>query len=107
MINTIKGNWKYMYTMLSPQKVYSVKPWKYGLYPSALSHPVSTPDGLSRAMKAKAKGTPAKLEATPQNVIRLERIKGGSPPRIAEYASRNPKRPPPREVRRLILMLIQ
>ena len=73
----------------------------------AISQPVNTPEGLSKAMKAKASGTPAKFDATPQNVIRLERMKGGSPPRMAAYASTNPKIPPPNEVIRLILILIQ
>ena len=72
-----------------------------------LNQPVSTPDGLSKAMNAKASGTPAKLDATPQKVIRLVRMKGGSPPRMAEYARKNPKMPPPIEVIRLILILIQ
>ena len=72
-----------------------------------LSQPVSTPDGLSKAMNANANGTPAKFDATPQKVIRLVRIKGGSPPRMAEYARKNPKMPPPSDVTRLILILIQ
>ncbi len=93
MTNTIKGNWKYMYTMLNPQKVYSVKPWKYGLYPIDLSQPVNTPDGLSKAMKAKASGTPAKFEATPQKVIRLERMKRRQPTpngRVGQQESEDP-----------------
>ena len=77
------------------------------MYPTDLSQPVNTPDGLSKAMNAKANGTPAKFEATPQKVIRLVRMKGGSPPRMVEYARKNPKMPPPREVIRLILILIQ
>ena len=77
------------------------------MYPTDLSQPVNTPDGLSKAMNAKANGTPAKLEATPQKVIRLVRMKFGSPPRIAEYARKNPKIPPPSDVIRLILILIQ
>ena len=72
-----------------------------------LSQPVKTPDGLSNAMNAKASGTPAKLDATPQNVIRLVRMNEGSPPRMAEYARKKPKRPPPKDVTRLILILIQ
>ena len=77
------------------------------MYPTDLSQPVNTPDGLSKAMNAKANGTPAKFDATPQKVIKLVRMKGGSPPRMAEYASRKPNIPPPIEVTRLILMLIQ
>ena len=73
----------------------------------ALSQPVNTPEGLSKAMNAKASGIPAKFDATPQKVIRLDRMKGGSPPRMAEYARGNPKRPPPSEVTKLILILIQ
>src|SRR5215468_6628269 len=77
------------------------------LYPKTFSQFVSVPVGLSSAIKANASGTPAKFDATPQNVIKLERIKRGNPPRIAEYASRKPKIPPPTEVTRLIWMLIK
>ena len=93
--------------MHNPQNVYKVKPWKYGLYPSALSQPINIPVGLSKAMNAKASGTPAKFEATPQKVIKLDRTNPGSPPRMAEYAKRKPKTAPPIEVTKLILMLIQ
>ena len=65
------------------------------------------PVGLKSAIKANARGIPAKFEATPLKVIRLVRMKGGSPPRMAEYARKNPKIPPPRDVIRLILILIQ
>ena len=58
-------------------------------------------------MKAKASGTPAKLEATPQKVIKPERMNLGSSPRMAEKASRNPNTPPPSAVMMLILMLSQ
>jgi hypothetical protein len=65
------------------------------------------PGGLRRAMKANAKGMPAKFEATPLKVIKLERINRGSPPRMEEYAKMKPKMPPPNAVTTLILILIQ
>ena len=36
----------------------------------------------SVAMKAKARGTPAKLDATPEKVDMKERMGFGSPPRV-------------------------
>ena len=96
-----------MYTKLNPPNVYNVNPWKYGLYPIALNQVISIPAGLRSAMNAKARGTPAKLDATPQKVSRLTRTNLGKPPRIAEYASRKPNKAPPSAVIRLILMLIQ
>jgi hypothetical protein len=36
----------------------------------------------SVARKAKASGMPAKLEATPENVITKERIQSGRPPSV-------------------------
>src|SRR5258706_19750 len=50
------------------------------LYPKPRSQPVIRPVGLKRAINANARGTPAKFEATPQNVIKLERMKRGKPP---------------------------
>ena len=55
-------------------------------------------------MNARARGTPAKFEATPQNVISAVRRNLGSPPRMTAYASRNPKSPPTTAVTRLISM---
>jgi len=57
-------------------------------------------------MKASARGTPAKFEATPENVIRAVRSTRGRPPRITADASRNPKNPPAIAVTRLISMLL-
>ena len=45
-------------------------------------------------MKAKAKGTPAKFEATPEKVDMNERRDFGSPPMVMPYAMKNPRRPP-------------
>ena len=44
---------------------------------------MSNPVGLSKAMNANAKGTPAKLEATPEKVIKPERMNLGKLPRMA------------------------
>ena len=57
-------------------------------------------------MKARASGTPAKFEATPENVISAVRRNFGSPPRMTAYASRKPKSPPTTAVTRLISMLV-
>ena len=56
-------------------------------------------------MNARASGTPAKLEATPEKVISAAPRMLGSPPRITAYASRKPKIPPMIAVTRLISML--
>ena len=45
-------------------------------------------------MKAKASGTPAKLEATPLKVISVGRTQPGRPPRSAASASTRPKSAP-------------
>ncbi len=57
-------------------------------------------------MNARASGTPAKFEATPENVISAVRRNRGRPPRMTAAASRNPKIPPPIAVTRLISMLL-
>ena len=55
----------------------------------------------SVAMKAKASGMPAKLAATPENVVSLPRIQRGVPSRTGAYAMRKPSRPPSSAVTRL------
>ena len=56
-------------------------------------------------MNANASGMPAKLAATPEKVVRVERTTLGVPSRIAEYAIRKPSRPPTTAVTRLTSML--
>ncbi len=58
-------------------------------------------------MNANASGMPPKFAATPENVVRTERIQRGVPSRIAAYATRIPKNAPPIAVIRLILRLPQ
>ena len=45
---------------------------------------VTKPSWPRVKMKARASGTPAKFEATPENVMRAVRRKRGRPPRITE-----------------------
>ena len=52
------------------------------MYPTDLSQPVSTPDGLSKAINAKASGPPAKF---PQNPVLTTKPSGG--PLKKGYAS--------------------
>ncbi len=59
------------------------------------------------AMNANASGIPAKLAATPENVVRTVRIQRGVPSRIAAYATRKPKMPPIPAVIRLISVVTQ
>jgi hypothetical protein len=58
-------------------------------------------------MKANASGMPAKLAATPENVVIAPRIHRGVPSRIAEYAIRKPSSPPASAVTRLTSMLFR
>ena len=55
---------------------------------------MTSPSRPSVAMKAKASGTPAKLEATPLKVMSAGRTQSGSPPRSAASASPRPRRAP-------------
>jgi hypothetical protein len=55
-------------------------------------------------VKAAAKGTPAKFEATPEKVVRAERNGRGRPPIDTAHAIENPIRPPMMAVVRLILI---
>src|ERR1700744_22578 len=58
-------------------------------------------------MKANASGTPAKFEATPENVINVGRIHPGSLPCTAAHASSEPITAPPNAEAALTLKLIQ
>ncbi|MNL56056.1 hypothetical protein D3C87_1795200 [compost metagenome] len=49
------------------------------------------------ARKAKASGTPAKFEATPEKVRRPERIQVGTPPSTIAQARKKPISAPPIE----------
>jgi len=57
-------------------------------------------------MNAKASGMPPKFAATPENVVRAERIQRGVPSRIAAYAIARPTTPPISAVTRLTSMLV-
>src|SRR5438876_1090129 len=54
------------------------------------SRAVTSPVRPSVARKAKASGTPAKFEATPQNVIKVGRTHRCRPPIIPAYAKKKP-----------------
>ncbi len=60
------------------------------------------PAGPSVAMKAKASGTPAKLEATPEKVIRGPRMDCGSPPSTIAADMAKPIRQPMRAEAKLM-----
>ena len=68
---------------------------------------VTRPIRPSVARNAKASGTPAKFEATPENVRRVGRTHRGSPPEIAAYATKKPRIAPPSADAVLTWMLIQ
>src|SRR6185295_7265804 len=68
---------------------------------------VTRPNRPSVARKAKASGTPAKFDATPENVRRVGRTQRGSPPEIAAYATKKPMTAPPIADAALTWMLIQ
>ncbi|MNL85151.1 hypothetical protein D3C87_2133610 [compost metagenome] len=59
------------------------------------------------ARKAKASGTPAKLDATPENVSSPERTQGGTPPSTIAQARKKPITAPPMDDATETLMLIQ
>ena len=62
-------------------KLSTVKPVAYRSKPkNFLSNTVTKPTRPKVAKNAKARGTPAKLEATPENVIKVGLIQGGSLP---------------------------
>ena len=68
---------------------------------------VTRPSGPSVARKAKASGTPAKFDATPEKVISGDRTPLGTPPRIIAAAIRKPTRQPSADEATEILMEIQ
>ena len=59
------------------------------------------------ARKAKASGTPAKFEATPEKVSVAERIQFGRPPRTMAMAMARPTNAPSSAEARLTLIEIQ
>ena len=59
------------------------------------------------ARKAKASGTPAKFEATPEKVSVAERIQFGRPPRTMAMAMARPTKAPSSDEARLTLIEIQ
>jgi hypothetical protein len=58
-------------------------------------------------MNAKASGTPAKLDATPENVMSVGRTHVGNRPCTAAHASSTPKMAPPAADATLTFTLIQ
>ena len=64
------------------------------------------PSGPSVEMNANASGMPPKFAATPENVVKAERIHRGVPSRIAAYAIASPAAPPISAVTPLISMLV-
>src|SRR4051794_38636685 len=56
------------------------------------------------AMKAKASGTPPKLEATPENDRIAERTQLGKCPRVMAHARKNPMSAPPTALNKLSLI---
>jgi hypothetical protein len=67
---------------------------------------VTIPIEPSVAMNANASGMPPKLAATPEKVVRTERIQRGVPSRIAAYAIASPAKPPSSAVIPLTSMLV-
>ena len=61
---------------------------------SVRSHTVTSPTGPSVAMKAKASGTPAKFDATPENVTNGLRTPFGNPPNTTAAAIAKPMAQP-------------
>ena len=86
--------------------MYSEKPWSYGLSPIPARNVLSRPVRPIVKMKARARGMPAKFEATPENVMSPERNGPGRPPAMTAYAITKPKIPPARAVMKLISMLV-
>src|SRR6185503_9868628 len=62
--------------------------------PNSLNSAVMSPSRPSVARKAKANGMPAKLLATPENVISVERRLEGKRPRMTARAIRRPNTTP-------------
>src|SRR5260221_11793436 len=79
--------------MQMPQKPYSVK-FGYSAMPIEASAFVTTPSLPMVEIKAKTRGMPAKLEATPAKESTPERIQSGNPPIVIAQASKKPSVPP-------------
>src|SRR5258708_36783286 len=92
--------------MHTPQNVDRLKPG-YRKIPKDLSPCVNMPTRPSAEMKASASGTPAKLDATPQNDRTAPRIPPRRPPMVMAQASKNPISPPETVVIKLILTVFQ
>src|ERR1700761_4982776 len=85
-----------------------LKPVEYRLKPRYFfSSTVTSPTRPNVQMKANASGTPAKFDATPENVIKVGRIHPGNLPCTAAHASSEPITAPPIEEAALTLKLIQ
>jgi len=80
---------------MSPCVLSKLKPMARRLMPNSVrSQAVTSPTGPSVAIKAKASGTPAKLDATPENVSSGERTCLGSPPNVMAADIAKPIRQP-------------
>jgi hypothetical protein len=95
-----------MYASSTPVFENRLNPCCVGSQPRARRKTVRTPSGPRVAMNAKASGMPPKFAATPENVVRAERIQRGVPSRIAAYAIARPTTPPISAVTRLTSMLV-
>src|SRR5258707_231258 len=85
-----------------------LKPVEYRLMSAYFfSSTVTSPTRPNVQMNANASGTPAKFDATPENVIRVGRIQPGSLPCTAAHASSEPSSAPPKADAALTLKLIQ
>src|SRR5689334_23308963 len=67
---------------------------------------VINPVRPSVAIKANARGTPPKLAASPEKVVKILRIQRGVAPIVIAYATKKPKMPPMRDVITLTCKLI-
>jgi len=85
---------------LKPMSLLQMSMWRF-----VFRKVVTRPSWPRVKMNARASGTPAKLEATPEKVMTAVRRNFGRPPRITAYASSSPKMPPAIAVTALISML--
>ena len=80
MTRIISGIWKYRYVMLDARLREEAEAVVVGVDAEvSSSHCVTIPIVPSVAMNAKASGMPAKLAATPENVVSAERTTRGVP----------------------------
>src|SRR3989304_2270312 len=97
-----------MYVSVRPAKLKRLNPASSMSNPQTLTSRAATrPVRPSVARKAKASGTPAKFDATPEKVMSVGRTQAGRPPEIAAYARKNPNRAPPIADTARPLMLIR